>query len=237
MQETTAKKILVVDDEPDIRELIRYNLEIRGYQVEEATDGQEALAKARNNNPSLIILDLMLPKVGGLEICQELKSDYLTKTIPIIMLTALGSEVDKIVGLELGADDYVTKPFSPRELVARVGAVLRRVKGEEERFTGRIYGDLAIDHEKREVRLKGEELELTLKEYELLEFLTSHPERVFTRDELLDRLWGYDFIGDSRTVDVHVCNLRRKLENEETENLTTKIETVRGVGYRFLYRR
>lgn len=234
MQEMKEKTILVVDDEADIRELLRYNLEMRGYQICEAADGEEALQKARELKPSLIVLDLMLPKMGGLEVCRELRSDGATKNIPIIMLTALGSEVDKIVGLELGADDYVTKPFSPRELVARVGAVLRRVKeqGEEQDEIGREQ--LVILKEQREVRLNGKKLDLTLKEFELLEMLAAHPGRVFTREELLDRIWGYDFVGDTRTVDVHIHNLRRKLGAEEEEDPGIQIETVRGVGYRLL---
>lgn len=232
MAEVKEKVVLVVDDEPDIRELVRYNLEMRGYRVEEAADGEIAVELARKLQPSIIILDLMLPKIGGLEVCRMLKTDSATKDIPIIMLTALGSEVDKIVGLELGADDYVTKPFSPRELVARIGAVLRRFTREETK--GKITrGDLVIDQEQREARLKGEKLDLTLKEYELLEWLATHPNQVFSREQLLDRLWGYDFVGDTRTVDVHICNLRRKLGDEDKSS-GIQIETVRGVGYRLL---
>lgn len=238
MEDTRDTLVLVVDDEKDIRELVRYNLEKRGYKVEEAAHGQEALDKIKENPPSLIILDLMLPKVGGLEVCRFLKSDPLTKKIPIIMLTALGSDVDKIVGLELGADDYVTKPFSPRELVARVAAVLRRVyeyaddKEDSETSTPREMEGLIIDKEKREVLLNGVKLDLTLKEYELLELFSATPLRVFTREFLLNEIWGYDYAGDTRTVDVHVCNLRKKME-EATSDSKYCIETVRGVGYRF----
>lgn len=235
MGASKEKLVLVVDDEPDIRELVRYNLEMRGYRVEEAADGAKAVELTRQLQPVLIILDLMLPKIDGLEVCRLLKADPVTCHIPIIMLTALGSEVDKIVGLELGADDYVTKPFSPRELVARVGAVLRRFSRDE--TEGSIkQGDLVIDPEQKVARLKGETLDLTLKEYELLELLATHPNRVFSREQLLDRLWGYDFVGDTRTVDVHICNLRRKLGGEDS-TAGIRIETVRGVGYRFLIRR
>lgn len=232
MAEIKERTVLVVDDESDIRELVRYNLEMRGYRVEEAADGEIALEMAKTLQPAIIILDLMLPKIGGLEVCRILKTDSATKGIPIIMLTALGSEVDKIVGLELGADDYVTKPFSPRELVARIGAVLRRFNREETKGK-MIRGELVIDQEQREARLKGEKLDLTLKEYELLELLAAHPNRVFSREQLLDRLWGYDFVGDTRTVDVHICNLRRKLGGEDGDS-DVQIETVRGVGYRLL---
>lgn len=232
MAEIKERTVLVVDDESDIRELVRYNLEMRGYRVEEAADGEIALEMAKMLQPAIIILDLMLPKIGGLEVCRILKTDSATKGIPIIMLTALGSEVDKIVGLELGADDYVTKPFSPRELVARIGAVLRRFNREETKGK-MIRGELVIDQEQREARLKGEKLDLTLKEYELLELLAAHPNRVFSREQLLDRLWGYDFVGDTRTVDVHICNLRRKLGGEDGDS-DVQIETVRGVGYRLL---
>lgn len=235
MGASKEKLVLVVDDEPDIRELVRYNLEMRGYRVEEAADGTKAVELTRQLQPVLIILDLMLPKIDGLEVCRLLKADPVTCHIPIIMLTALGSEVDKIVGLELGADDYVTKPFSPRELVARVGAVLRRFSRDE--TEGSIkQGDLVIDPEQKVARLKGETLDLTLKEYELLELLATHPNRVFSREQLLDRLWGYDFVGDTRTVDVHICNLRRKLGGEDSTP-GIRIETVRGVGYRFVIRR
>lgn len=228
--------ILVVDDEKDIRELVRYNLEKRGYKVDEAADGEEALAKIRRTPPSLIILDLMLPKLGGLEVCRYLKNDPLTKKIPIIMLTALGSDVDKIVGLELGADDYVTKPFSPRELVARVAAVLRRVReySEDHEDANEVEASkgLVVDREKRRILLDQVELDLTLKEYELLELFSLYPDKVFTREHLLNEIWGYDYAGDTRTVDVHVCNLRKKME-DASSNTKYRIETVRGVGYRF----
>ncbi|AEE91131.1 DNA-binding response regulator in two-component regulatory system with PhoR (or CreC) [Tepidanaerobacter acetatoxydans Re1] len=237
--EITKKAILVVDDEKNIRELVRFNLESRGYKVKEAMDGKEALSIARTDEPLLIILDLMLPKIDGLEVCRILKGDPSTKKIPIIMLTALGDEIDKIVGLELGADDYITKPFSPREMVARVRAVIRRVedrrKPEEPEHSVNEFNDLVIDEQKHEVLLSGSRLDLTLKEYELLKVFAANPFNVFSREHLLEKVWGYDFMGDTRTVDVHVCNLRRKLE-EADDKTGYYIETVRGVGYRFGYR-
>lgn len=237
--EITKKAILVVDDEKNIRELVRFNLESRGYKVKEAMDGKEALSIARTDEPLLIILDLMLPKIDGLEVCRILKGDPSTKKIPIIMLTALGDEIDKIVGLELGADDYITKPFSPREMVARVRAVIRRVedrrKPEEPEYSVNEFNDLVIDEQKHEVLLSGSRLDLTLKEYELLKVFAANPFNVFSREHLLEKVWGYDFMGDTRTVDVHVCNLRRKLE-EADDKTGYYIETVRGVGYRFGYR-
>ncbi|NLU10462.1 MAG: response regulator transcription factor [Tepidanaerobacter acetatoxydans] len=234
--EINGKAILVVDDEKNIRELVRFNLESRGYKVKEAMDGKEALNIARTDELLLIILDLMLPKIDGLEVCRILKSDPSTKKIPIIMLTALGDEIDKIVGLELGADDYITKPFSPREMVARVRAVIRRVEDmKEPEHSVNKFDDLIINEQKHEVLLSGSRLELTLKEYELLKVFAANPFNVFSREHLLEKVWGYDFMGDTRTVDVHVCNLRRKLE--EADNKTGYyIETVRGVGYRFGYR-
>lgn len=234
--ETVEKAILVVDDEKNIRELVKFNLESRGYEVIEAVDGEEALNIVKHKQLLLIILDLMLPKIDGLEVCRALKGDPLTKRIPIIMLTALGDEIDKIVGLEIGADDYITKPFSPRELVARVRAVVRRVEDRSESDKPAIdYGRLVIDEQKHEVLLNGSKLELTLKEFELLRLLAANPFNVFSRDHLLDKVWGYDFIGDTRTVDVHVCNLRKKIEDADKQSRYF-IETVRGVGYRFGYR-
>lgn len=228
------RAVLVVDDEKNIRELVRFNLESRGYKVIEAVDGKQALDIVEQELPLLIILDLMLPKIDGLEVCRTLKANPKTDKIPIIMLTALGDEIDKIVGLELGADDYVTKPFSPRELIARIRAVLRRAKNNEN--IEPLPGGLKIDEDKYEVLLNGKKLQLTLKEFELLRLLASNPFHVFTRDGLLDKIWGFDFLGDTRTVDVHICNLRRKLE-EYDENGQYYIETVRGVGYRFGYRK
>lgn len=226
------KTILVVDDEKNIRELVKFNLESRGYKVIEAADGEEALNLVKTSAPALIILDLMLPKIDGLEVCRILKGNPLTKKLPIIMLTALGDEIDKIVGLELGADDYITKPFSPRELVARVRAVIRRVEDREEQPVKKLDDDLVIDEQKYEAMLNGKKLELTLKEFELLKVFAANLFNVFSREHLLEKVWGYDYVGDTRTVDVHVYNLRRKLE-EVDEKTKYYIETVRGVGYRF----
>ncbi|HHY20531.1 MAG TPA: response regulator transcription factor [Bacilli bacterium] len=227
--------VLVVDDEKNIRELVKFNLESRGYKVREATNGREALDLARQELPLLIILDLMLPEIDGLEVCRVLKSDIKTKWIPIIMLTALGDEIDKIVGLELGADDYITKPFSPRELVARVRAVLRRVneQTEPETVSSNLPG-LKIDGQKYEVMIDGKKLDLTLKEFELLQFLAKSPFHVFTREYLLEKIWGFDYVGETRTVDVHICNLRKRLEEQDKKS-RYYIETIRGVGYRFGY--
>jgi len=235
--EINEKTILVVDDEKNIRELVKFNLESRGYKVIEAADGEEALKLVKTSEPALIILDLMLPKVEGLEVCRILKGNPSTKKLPIIMLTALGDEIDKIVGLELGADDYITKPFSPRELVARVRAVIRRVENREgaKQQPVRKLDDLVIDEQKYEAMLNGKKLEFTLKEFELLKVFAANPFNVFTRERLLEKVWGYDFVGDTRTVDVHVYNLRKKLE-EVDENNKYYIETVRGVGYRFGYK-
>lgn len=228
------KAVLIVDDEKNIRELVRFNLESRGYKVLEAVDGKQALEKTSQQLPLLIILDLMLPKIDGLEVCRTLKANPKTDKIPIIMLTALGDEIDKIVGLELGADDYMTKPFSPRELIARIRAVLRRTGAQENKES--LPEGLKIDEDKYEVLLNGKKLELTLKEFELLRLLASNPFHVFTRNGLLDKIWGFDFLGDTRTVDVHICNLRRKLEEYDKKG-QYYIETVRGVGYRFGYRK
>lgn len=234
--EITEKAILIVDDEKNIRELVKFNLESRGYKVIEAADGEEALNLVITGAPLLIILDLMLPKIDGLEVCRILKGNPLTKKIPIIMLTALGDEIDKIVGLELGADDYITKPFSPRELVARVRAVIRRVEDQEEpKQPVNNFTDLVIDEQKYEALLNGKKLDLTLKEFELLKVFAANLFNVFSRQHLLEKIWGYDFMGDTRTVDVHVCNLRKKIE-EADEKTRYYIETVRGVGYRFGYK-
>jgi two-component system alkaline phosphatase synthesis response regulator PhoP len=231
------KAILVVDDEKNIRELVKFNLESRGFKVIEAADGEEALNLVKTMAPDLIILDLMLPKIDGLEVCRILKGDPSTKKLPIIMLTALGDEIDKIVGLEMGADDYITKPFSPRELVARVRAVMRRVgeRDEPKELPATKLEGLVIDEQKYEAKLDSIKLDLTLKEFELLKVFAANPFNVFSREHLLEKVWGYDFAGDTRTVDVHVCNLRRKLEEADEKN-KYYIETVRGVGYRFGYR-
>ncbi|SHF24060.1 two-component system, OmpR family, alkaline phosphatase synthesis response regulator PhoP [Desulfofundulus australicus DSM 11792] len=227
-------KILVVDDEEHILELIRFNLEKEGYQVVTATDGNTAVEIARSQRPDLILLDVMLPEQDGLAVCRILQQEAATRRIPVIMISARGDELDKVLGLEMGADDYVTKPFSPRELVARVKARLRR-SGEDRRAHHRggslVRGRLVIDPERFLVTIDGVKQDLTPKEFELLRLLASEPGRVFSRDYLLEQIWGYDYTGDSRTVDVHIRHIRQKLE--QVPGASRYIETVRGVGYRF----
>lgn len=226
-----ASSILIVDDEPAICELLAFNLHKAGYPTVEADNGHMALELARTAKPDLIILDLMLPGIDGIEVCRILKGQQYTAGIPIIMLTAKSDEVDKIIGLELGADDYMTKPFSPRELVARVKAVLRRSM-KENRLDGQlVIGKLKINFTSYEVYLDKEKMELTPKEYELLKLFVTNSGRAYTREQLLEKVWGYEYFGDTRTVDVHVRHLRAKLAKEP--ELSEAIETVRGVGYRF----
>lgn len=218
--------ILCIDDEQNILALLTFNLEAAGYNTLTATTGADGLAVAKQATPSAILLDLMLPDMDGTDVCKQLKADPMTASIPIIMLTAKDSEVDKILGLELGADDYITKPFSVRELVARVKALLRRCAPVED--TGIIkVGPVTIDSDNYEVYRNGEKMYLTLKEFELLKLLASTPGKVLTRDYLLDRIWGYEFYGETRTVDVHIRHLRQKLGDDQY-----LIETVRGVGYK-----
>jgi two-component system phosphate regulon response regulator PhoB len=220
-------KIMVVDDEADVIDMLVINLRSAGFQVVAVEDGATALAKARTEVPSLIILDLMLPKMPGLEICRVLKSDPATRHIPVIMLTAKAEEVDKIVGLELGADDYVTKPFSPRELILRINRSLRRGKEKVVGVERIAIGELALDHTRHEVLVKGIPVELTATEFRLLALLMERRGRVQGRDSLLNDVWGYESVIDTRTVDTHVRRLREKLGP-----LATYIETIRGVGYR-----
>ena len=220
-------KILVVDDEADVIDLLVMNLRAAGFLVVAVEDGATALAKARSEAPSLIILDLMLPGMSGLEICKVLKGDVATRQIPIIMLTAKGEEVDKIVGLELGADDYVTKPFSPRELILRVNRSLRRGKDKAPSVEKLAIGDIVLDHTRHEVLVKNQAVDLTATEFRLLALLMERRGRVQGRDRLLNDVWGYESIIDTRTVDTHVRRLREKLGAQ-----ATYIETVRGVGYR-----
>jgi len=224
-------KILVVDDEPHIVELVRYNLEREGFQVSVAYDGQQALQRARAERPDLIVLDLMLPYVDGLEVCRTLRRE---SPVPILVLTAKDGELDRVLGLETGADDYVTKPFSPRELVARVRAILRRARPEMEAGSTQprlVAGELVLDPNTREVFLAGRPVDLTTKEFDLLRLLMAHPNRVFTRDALLEHVWGYDYLGTTRTVDMHISRLRDKIEDDPAA--PTYIVTVRGVGYKF----
>jgi len=230
-----AKKILVVDDEPVLTDTLRYNLVKEGYTVSVAANGETALNLARQEKPDLVILDVMLPVLDGFEVCRILRQET---TVPILMLTAKDEEIDKVVGLELGADDYMAKPFSMRELLARVRALLRRVDMLREEQATRVsnaalirVGDLTIDLARRTVFLRDDLLELKLREFELLAFLAQNEGIVFTRETLLERVWGYDFPGDTRTVDVHVRWLREKIEPEPGN--PRHLLTVRGVGYRF----
>ena len=225
---TNVPTVLVVDDEPIVREVVCSYLEREGYRTLEAGDGDSARELVEQDPPTLVVLDLMLPGTDGLELCRWIRS---RSELPVIMLTARGEEADRIVGLELGADDYVTKPFSPRELVARVRTVLRRsapqlVKPERLSFDG-----LAIDASTREVVKRGAELRLTAKEFDLLWFLARHPRQVFSRDQIMDRVWGYSAALDTGTVTVHVRRLREKIEDDPAH--PRFLQTVWGVGYRF----
>ncbi|MDD2752017.1 MAG: response regulator, partial [Candidatus Omnitrophica bacterium] len=224
------EKILIVDDEKDIVKMLDYNLKKEGFRTINANDGEDALDLATREYPDLIILDLMLPGLSGLEVCKALKKESKTASIPIIMLTAKTQESDKIVGLELGADDYVTKPFSPRELIARIKAVLRRVKEKEKLPEVLIIGDLKIDFSKILVTVKAKPIELTAKEFELLKLLIKVNGRVLSRDYLLDTIWGFDHAMEiqTRTVDVHIRTLRKKLKSE-----AERVITVKNYGYRF----
>lgn len=223
------EKILIVEDDRNLLDTIKYNLQKEGYKVVTAGDGAEAIAIARLEKPSLIILDIMLPKMDGFEVCRILRKETST---PIIMLTAKTDETDKIVGLEIGADDYISKPFSLRELLARVRAVLRRVKTIEIQPEERLLkiGDIEIDLIRHQVSSGTQIIRLTPKEFDLLAFLARNKGAVFTRDQLLEKVWGYDFAGDTRTVDVHISWLRQKLEANPSN--PKYIVTVRGVGYK-----
>ena len=221
-------KILVVDDERDIIELVSYNLEKEGFKVISATDGEKALELVSSDKPEVIILDLMLPGIDGLDVCRELKKNDQTSSIPVIMLTAKGEESDIVIGLELGADDYITKPFSPRVLVARVKAVLRRIESKKEEDKIVRIDQLCIDLLRHQVTLKDKTLALTSTEFNLLTLFVQNRGKVFTRDQILDRAWKEESFVVDRTVDVHVRRLRKKLGQA-----SRFIETVRGVGYRF----
>ena len=223
--------ILVVDDEEPIQELLKFNLEKDGYQVRVAKDGPEALNSVEKEQPDLLVLDLMLPGMDGLEVCRRLRQNTKYQQLPIIMLTARGEEIDKVLGLELGADDYMTKPFSPRELSARIKARLRRLVVQDDSESVITRGELRIDLTSFRVLIRGEETELTPKEFELLRVFAAHPGKVYSRDELLERIWGYEYRGDTRTVDVHVRHLRLKIEKDPSN--PEYIETLRGIGYRF----
>ena len=224
----TSELILLVDDEPSIIQLSRMYFERDGFRVLEIGDGEAALEAVAKHRPALIVLDVMLPRLDGFEVCRRLRAGG--DQTPIIMLTARDEDIDKILGLELGADDYLTKPFNPRELLARVKAILRRSDGKKQTDGAPIHrGDLTIDPVSREVRVAAQTLELRTQEFDLLLTLAEQPGRVFGREQLLQLAWGFDFYGQTRTVDVHIAHLRKKLEGS-----TVKIETVTGVGYKLV---
>ncbi|MBI5031006.1 MAG: response regulator transcription factor [Chloroflexi bacterium] len=226
----TGQRILVVDDEPQILEVLKLYLTRDGFRVNSASDGQAALAAFEQSPPDLIVLDLMLPKIDGLQVFKRLRAK---RAVPIIMLTAKGDELDRLLGLELGADDYIVKPFSPREVVARVKNVLRRVAppAENNPSPALVFGSLRIDPRTHQVEMDQRKIELTSKEFDLLYFLARHPSQVFTRAQLLDQVWGYEFYGDASTVTVHIRRLREKIEANPAE--PRYLATVWGVGYKF----
>ena len=228
----TSRNVLVVDDEADLVELVSYNLKKEGFSVDSASDGEEALLKIRKKKYDLLILDLMLPGLQGMELCRILRNDPKTAVLPIIMLTAKGEEVDKVLGLEMGADDYVTKPFSPRELVARVKAVLRRSPGERPSGEGMLkMGGLEIDRERYVVSIKGKPVKLSATEFKLLLYLVERKGKVFSREQLLDAVWSDEAFVEPRTVDVHVRRLRSQIEDDPAN--PRYIKTLRGIGYFF----
>lgn len=231
MRDKTAKTILVVDDDIHIGELVKLYLQKEDYRVQIATDGEEAVQVFSEIAPHLVILDLMLPGMDGLEVCREIRK---LSHIPIIMLTAKGESFDKVLGLEMGADDYVVKPFDPKELVARVRAVLRRSEPYETEKLQIVFPGLVVDKGRYVMKVDEQDIPATPKEIELLYFLADHSDQVFTREQLLEHIWGYDYMGDSRTVDVHIKRLREKLGEE---NSSWKIKTVWGVGYKFEVKR
>ena len=220
--------VLVIDDEKDLIELVKYSLEKEGFLVKGAADGESGVSLAQRDVPDLVIVDLMLPGIDGLEVCRRLRTDTRSAAIPIIMLTAKSSESDRVVGLELGADDYVTKPFSPRELAARIKAVLRRTSSQTPTSTVIRHGELTIDMTRREVSCGGKSVAVTASEFRLLHFLADHPGQVFSRSELIDGALGREISVVDRTIDVHITGLRKKLGG-----CGDWIETVRGFGYRF----
>ncbi|HHT06027.1 MAG TPA: response regulator transcription factor [Hydrogenispora sp.] len=229
----SKERVLIIEDEPNIIELVAYNLEKEGWLVSKAQTGEEGWEKIQAEHPDIILLDLMLPGIDGMEICRRTRQNKLTRDIPIIILTAKAEEADRVLGLESGADDYVTKPFSPRELIARIRAVLRRADKnflEVEEKETMILGPIKMDLRQHKVLVHEKEIELTPKEFDLLHLLMSHPGRAFSREYLLENLWGYEFFGDTRTVDVHVRRLRQKIEDNPAQPYW--LETVRGVGYR-----
>ena len=224
----SSELILLVDDEPSIVQLVRMYLERENFQVESVADGEAALQAVRRLTPQLVVLDVMLPRLDGLEVCRHLRAE--NNPVAIIMLTARDEDIDKILGLELGADDYLTKPFNPRELVARIKAILRRAERVTQPDADPIHlADLTVDPIRHEAHLAGQSLDLRTQEFELLLLLVGHPGRVFTREQLLQQAWGFDFYGQTRTVDVHVAHLRKKLAGSPIT-----IETVTGIGYKLV---
>lgn len=227
-----SRKVLIIEDEKSISDIIKFNLEKEGYEAETAYDGEEGLLKAISSNPDLIILDIMLPKIDGFHVCKKIRE---TSNTPILILTAKEEEVDKVLGLELGADDYITKPFGMRELIARVKANMRRVdfSGSAESASSSllVFGNLSIDLNRYEVKKDNAVIELTLREYELLKYLAEKENQVFSREQLLEEVWGYEYYGDIRTVDVTVRRLREKIEDDSSN--PKYIMTKRGIGYYF----
>jgi DNA-binding response OmpR family regulator len=223
----TGELVLLVDDEPNIVELATLYLKKEGYRIESAADGQAALEAIEKNNPALVVLDLMLPKIDGYEVCRQLRAQ--NNPILILMLTARDEDVDKIVGLEMGADDYMTKPFNPREMVARVKALLRRTSRKVLESSPIHLGDLTIDPASREVTVSGEQIKLRTQEFDLLWTFAEHKGLVLKREQLLNLAWGYDYYGETRTVDVHVAHLRKRIDSS-----SVKIETITGVGYKLV---
>jgi len=224
--------IFAVEDEVHIQQLVKYNLESNGYKVITFESGEDLLNECKNTIPDLFILDIMLPGIDGLEVCRQLRQNTRTKNVPIIMLTAKGEEFDKVLGLELGADDYLTKPFSVRELIARVKAIFRRVNNSIPAENEIVkHGEISIDSTRREVYKNGKPVEMPLKEFELLKMLVLNKGRVLSRELLLEKIWGFDYYGETRTVDVHIRYLRQKIEDDDSNPIY--IETVRGIGYRF----
>lgn len=228
-----SQKVLIVDDEENIVELIKFNLELAGFNTKTCYDGKNALEEIPKFMPDLILLDVMLPIIDGITIVQMVRADESLSHIPIIMMTAKNQDADKFLGFESGADDYITKPFVIKELIYRVKAILKRTKHIQveqikPKDTKIYYKDIAFDFENYQIFLRGEKCDLTLKEYELIKFLVENNNKVLKRDQLLDKVWGYEYFGESRTLDVHIRNLRKKLEDNEQE----LIETIRGVGFR-----
>jgi DNA-binding response OmpR family regulator len=228
MAAPAAKKILIVEDEKDIVQLVKHYFEKEGFRVKTAATGVEGLKAAKADHPDLIVLDLMLPELDGLEVCKRLRADLSSASLPIIMLTAKAEESDTVIGLELGADDYVTKPFSPKALVARVKALLRRVDRSKEEAPSRyVYDHLVVDRDRHEVKATGKDVTLTAKEFGLLEYLLQHPGRVLTRDVLLNAVWGYEYYGTTRTIDVHIRRLKQKIPL-----LNDAIVSIKSLGYK-----